>query len=101
VSLPVCMSVRYVHAWCPQRSNKDIKPLGTGVTDGCELPCRCQEQDPGPLQKQQMLLISEPSLQPHTAIFFMLFNLDEYIFPMMSYKLRNFVIFDIKSCASL
>jgi hypothetical protein len=30
--LPAPMSVHYVCAWCP---------LGTGITDGCVLPCEC------------------------------------------------------------
>ena len=36
--------------------------LGTGVIDCCELPCGCQELNPG-LQEQLELLTAEPSLQ--------------------------------------
>ena len=37
----------------------------TGVPDGCEPPCGFWELNPDPLQEQQMLLTTEPSLQPH------------------------------------
>jgi hypothetical protein len=36
---------------------------GTGVTDGCRLPCECWELNSGPLHEQVFLTI-EPSLQP-------------------------------------
>lgn len=35
----------------------------TGVIDGCELPCGGWELDLCPLQEQQVLLATEPSLQ--------------------------------------
>ena len=44
--------------WRPQEG---VRCPGTGVTDGCELPCGCWELNPGPLEK---LLTAEPSLQP-------------------------------------
>jgi hypothetical protein len=34
------------------------------LSDGCELPCGCWEQNLGPLQEQSVLLTTEPSLQP-------------------------------------
>ena len=34
------------------------------ITDGCEPPRGCWELNSGPLEKQSMLLTSEPSLQP-------------------------------------
>jgi hypothetical protein len=34
----------------------------TGVTDSCELPCRCRESNPGRLEEQPVLLTAEPSL---------------------------------------
>ena len=37
---------------------------GTGVTDGCELPCVFWDTNPGPLKEQQMLLTPESPLQP-------------------------------------
>jgi len=52
-------------AWCMQRLQSDTELPGTGVTDGCEPPCGFWELNPSPLQEQQVLLISKPSLQPH------------------------------------
>jgi hypothetical protein len=40
-----------------------IGSSGTGVTDSCELPCGCWDSISGPLEEQQVLLTSEPSLQ--------------------------------------
>lgn len=40
---------------------------GTGITDGCELPCECQEWNPGPLKEQPELCIAEPSPQAAPA----------------------------------
>ena len=34
------------------------------ITDDCESPCGCWELNSGPLEKQAMLLTTEPSLQP-------------------------------------
>ena len=39
-----------------------VKSSGTGVTDSCELPCRCWELNLDPLEEQLMLLAAEPSL---------------------------------------
>ena len=36
---------------------------GTGVTDRCEPPHGCLELNQGLLEEQQVLLITEPSLQ--------------------------------------
>ena len=40
----------------------DIKFAGTGVTDSCELPCRCWKSNPHHLEKQQVFLTSEVSV---------------------------------------
>jgi hypothetical protein len=40
---------------------RDIQP-GTGVTDGCELPHKFWDLNPGPLEEQLVLLTTEPSL---------------------------------------
>ena len=38
---------------------------GTGVINDCELPCGCWELNLGPLEEQQLVLLTtEPSLQP-------------------------------------
>lgn len=34
--LPVCTHVHRVRVWCPRRSEKCVRFLGTGVTDICE-----------------------------------------------------------------
>jgi hypothetical protein len=38
--IPICMPSACIH------------PLGTGVTDSCELPCGCWELDPGRLEEE-------------------------------------------------
>lgn len=55
-----CMHVYeyHVHAWCPRRLEEGIISSGTVVTDECE-PCGCWKLNPGPLQKQPLLLTSE------------------------------------------
>ena len=45
-----------------------IRSLGTGVTDSCEQPCGCWELNLGPLEEQEMLLTTEPSLQTQNLI---------------------------------
>ena len=42
---------------------------GSGVKDGCEPTDRYWEQNPDPLQEQQVLLTSKPSLQAPLAPF--------------------------------
>jgi hypothetical protein len=52
------------------RTEEGIRSPGPRVTDSCELPCGCQELDPGPVEEQpDMLLMSEPFLQPLTLFF--------------------------------
>lgn len=46
----------------PTEAVKTSDPLGTRVTDGCELPCRRREPNPGPLQGQRVLFTVEPLL---------------------------------------
>lgn len=43
---------------------RGINFSGTGLTDSCELECGCWELNSGPLQKQQVLLATEPSPSP-------------------------------------
>jgi hypothetical protein len=52
--------------WGPE---EDMRPPGTGVTDGCELPCGCWKLNPGPLEEQPVLLTAKPSLQPQDLIY--------------------------------
>jgi hypothetical protein len=41
-----------------------LRSPGTGVTDNCELLCRCWELNPDPQEEQPVLLIIESSLLP-------------------------------------
>jgi hypothetical protein len=47
-----------------------IRFRGTGVKDSCEVPCRCWELNPGPLEKLPVLLSAEPPLQSSYYIVF-------------------------------
>lgn len=59
---------------------------GTGVTDGYESLCGCWELSPGPVQEQQMLLITELSLQTKE-------NLDViFILCLKIYLIFNFLL---------
>lgn len=65
IVLPECVYLYYVYAWCPQKKSKEsIRATGTGIMDGFEALCVCWETNPGPWQEHQVLLMSEPSLQP-------------------------------------
>jgi len=49
---------------------------GTGVTDSCELPRKCWELDPGPLEEQQpVLLTSESPPAPDFTFYVYLYQL--------------------------
>lgn len=39
--LSAYMGMHHVHALCPWKSEEDVKSSGTGVLDGCDLPCEC------------------------------------------------------------
>lgn len=43
-------------------SREGVRFTGTEVTDGSELICGCSEPNPDPLQEQQVLRITKPSL---------------------------------------
>lgn len=47
------------------------------LTEGCEQPCGGWEFNLGPLQKQQVLISAQPSLQP--LVIFLRQSLDTYI----------------------
>ena len=61
--ISVCMSVHYEYT-CPQKSKEGTGSPENVVKDACELPCRCCESNPGPLEEQPALSTAEPSLQP-------------------------------------
>jgi hypothetical protein len=56
------MSVYYVYL-CSQKTEEGTGSPGTGVADGCELPCGCWESNLSPLEEQAVLLTAEPCLQ--------------------------------------
>lgn len=61
--LPAWLSVYHVHAWCPPRPEGNAGSPGTRVI-GSRLPFGFWEPNLGPLQKQPLLLTTEPFLQP-------------------------------------
>jgi hypothetical protein len=63
--LRACVCVPHVYLMFSQMAEIFRAP-GTGVQDGCELPCGCWEPSLGPLQKQPVLLTTEPLIQPYT-----------------------------------
>lgn len=54
---------------CQGSLEDSVRSPGTSVTDGCEMPCGCWEPKLGSLHHQQVLLNSEPSLQPRFHVF--------------------------------
>jgi hypothetical protein len=66
---PVFMYVHHMCAWCPRKSEDSFRSPGMGVTDGCEPLTGSCKLNAGLLRKQQVLLITEPSLQPYIYLF--------------------------------
>lgn len=65
--LPVCTCLYLTFvpgAWFPQRPEEGVGSPGTGVTDGCQLPCGFWESNPDPQKEQPVLLTAGPSLHP-------------------------------------
>lgn len=58
------MSVSYMHAWYPQKPEEGIRSPKTRVRDGGKLPCGCSDSNLVPLQEQQILLTTVPSITP-------------------------------------
>ena len=52
------MSVNYFYAWWQWRPEDVIWSLGTGITNVCEVLCRCLASNMCPVQEQQMLITS-------------------------------------------
>ena len=48
----------------PKESEENLRYSKMEDMDGCESQFEWRKTNPGPLQKQQMPLITEPSLQP-------------------------------------
>jgi hypothetical protein len=65
--LPACIYVYHVCNWWPQMSEEGTSDSPSpAVMCGCDQTCSCSELNPGPLQEQQVLLTTEPSLQLQT-----------------------------------
>lgn len=56
----MCMPVAYL-------GSEDVRASGTGVADGCDLPCRCWELNTDPLERAAVFLTGEPSFQPRKS----------------------------------
>ena len=64
-----------------------VRASETGVSDGCELPCGCLELNSAPLDKQTVLLTTEPSFLPLNATYAnTLTSLYEHCF--LSFKIK-------------
>lgn len=57
----MCMHIHHIHAWCLWRQEEGIR---FSELDSCGPPWEYRESKPGPLREQQVLLITDPSLQP-------------------------------------
>jgi hypothetical protein len=60
----------FVHVLLSVEAQRGIESLDTGVSDSCELPCGFWELNPGPQEKQTVLLIDGLSLQPLVIMFY-------------------------------
>jgi hypothetical protein len=60
---PACTSVHHTCAWSSQRPEEGIIP-GTGVPNGCELPCAGWASNPALLKEQLVLFTAGPSPSP-------------------------------------
>lgn len=65
-----CVWVFYLHLFlcrpcvqCPQSPVQEFRSSESGITDHCKIPCGCRGSNPGCLEEQPVLLMSEPSLQ--------------------------------------
>jgi hypothetical protein len=67
VSVSVLYVCRYVSG--SRRLEDSGNPLQLELTGGHEPPCGCWELSLRPLQEQQVLLTTQPSLQPRTNYF--------------------------------
>lgn len=62
VCLSACLYVHYIPAWWPPKPEEGAESSGVGVIDSCESPNRFWEPNLEPLQKQQVLVATEPFL---------------------------------------
>jgi hypothetical protein len=68
LSVSVCVSVGICVCLCVCNVNACFRSPGTGVTDGCELPCGFWEPNSGLLHEQERFLIVQPSFQSIVAV---------------------------------
>lgn len=61
--LYICLCAVCLPACGGQKRALDVMGLEL-LTGDCELQCRCEEPNPGPLQEQPLILASETSLKP-------------------------------------
>lgn len=57
--LPTCLYAHCMYTWCPQSSEKVLRPPTLGVTDDSEQPYGCWESNTGSLGDGQLLLAPE------------------------------------------
>lgn len=57
------MSECHMCAWYLQKPEEGIWYPGDGATHSCELPWLCLESNPGPLEAQAVLFVTETLLQ--------------------------------------
>lgn len=58
IKISECMYVHHVlHVL--REATKSIGTSGTGITDGCELPCGSWEPNSGPMQEELVFLTTE------------------------------------------
>lgn len=88
---PKYMCVHHVRAVSTE-SEKGIGASGTRASSGCELPCRCWEPNPGPMEEQ--VLLSHLS-RPLEAIFMKIYAYGE-ICPCMVKELRLVLLKGLK-----
>lgn len=58
--------MHHIYAQSPEKSKRALNLLNR--RGGCEFPSRCWELNPGHLEEQQVLLTTEPCLQPLNLI---------------------------------
>jgi hypothetical protein len=72
--LLACLSVHHVCAG-PTEARSDVRFTGTGITDGCGLPCRCRELNLYLLEEQPVLIYAGIALQLQRAELFCEFSI--------------------------
>lgn len=66
--LSTCVSIYHRHAWCLWKTKEGIRSPGAGVTEGCEPPCGCWEQNLGLLESKCSQRLSRHTTLQHTVL---------------------------------